>query len=66
MWWGALVRRTDVPYVLALDVGSTDFLQPVRKPAWLLYNPWDSAKTVRGPGGGKAIEVPANDVRLIP
>jgi hypothetical protein len=65
MWWGALVRRTDVPYVLALDVGSTDFLQSVRKPAWLLYNPCDSAKTVRSPGG-EQYEVQESGIRLVP
>jgi len=63
LWWGALVHRTEVPHVLRLDVGATDFLRPIGEPGWLYYNPWDAPKTVRGPGGS-LVEVPAGGVRL--
>jgi len=44
---GALVRPTDVPMILRLDLRATDFL-PVRAyPTDLLWNPYEDSKTVR-------------------
>jgi hypothetical protein len=64
LWWGALLHRTEVPHVLRLDVGATDFLRPVGEPGWLYYNPWEEPKAVRGPVGAE-IEIPAKGVRLV-
>lgn len=64
LWWGALVHRTEVPHVLRLDVGSTDFLRPVGEPGWLYYNPWDEPKTVQDPSGG-LVEISAGGSRLV-
>jgi hypothetical protein len=64
LWWGALVHRTEVPHVLRLDLGKTDFLRPIGEPGWLYYNPWDAPKTVNDPSG-EPIEVAAGGVRLV-
>lgn len=50
MWWDAMVRQTDDPYVLVWDLDVTDFLgnpagsQEVRH--WLLYNPHGEEREV--------------------
>lgn len=54
LWWDALARSTDDPYILQLDLTSTDFLAADAHPTYLYYNPWPEERRVRlnvGTGG---------------
>ena len=49
LWWGALAKPTEDPYILQLDVAATDFLAATPDPTFLYYNPWPEPRTVRVP-----------------
>jgi hypothetical protein len=60
LWWGALVKPTRDPYILALDLAATDFLAAAPEPAWLYYNPWPEPRAVdvpAGPGSSNLVEL---------
>ncbi len=40
LWWGALVKQTDVPSILQLDLVRSDFLERNSHPAYLYFNPF--------------------------
>lgn len=44
--WGALVKPTEDPYILQLDVASSDYLAPRTYPTYLYANPHETARTV--------------------
>ena len=44
---GKLVRPTEDPYILQIDVAAADFLTGYPRPAYLYYNPWEEKRTVR-------------------
>ncbi len=53
-WLSRLLQPTTDPYVLAMDVGASDFLMPTT-PTFLVYNPWPEARSVEVPAlGGEA------------
>ncbi|MEG8947130.1 LamG-like jellyroll fold domain-containing protein [Rosettibacter firmus] len=43
----AIVDTTDIPKILKLDLNKTDFFQKKAYPTFLLFNPYDEAKTVK-------------------
>ncbi len=44
--FGAIVHKTEVEGILALDCNATDFYAPNAYPVFLYYNPYDEVKTV--------------------
>jgi hypothetical protein len=46
LWWAALAAQTSDPYILELDLVSSDFLVPGGWPTCLYYNPHDTSRTV--------------------
>ena len=46
LWWDALVKPTDDPCILRLDLTRSDFLAERAYPTLLYYNPWSEERTV--------------------
>ena len=55
--WGALVRPTDDPYILQLDVARPDFLARHTYRTYLYSNPWQSARTVHLDVGHEPVDL---------
>jgi hypothetical protein len=53
LWWGAMAKPTEDPYILQLDVAATDFLATAPDPAYLYYNPWPESRTIHVPVGNR-------------
>ncbi len=45
-WLGEVIRATEDPYILRLDLARTDFINDKSCPTYLYYNPWDSVREV--------------------
>ncbi len=54
-WLSRLLRPTSDPYVLAMDVGASDFLAPAASTR-LIYNPWPEARRVGWEALGDRVE----------
>jgi hypothetical protein len=53
LWFGELIRPTQDPYILQLNLTKTDFLAEAAHPTYLYYNPWPQEREVTlslGPG----------------
>ncbi len=46
LWWGELVKATEGPYILQMNLSRTDFLCAKAHPSYLYYNPWSESKQV--------------------
>jgi len=46
LWWGELVKATEDPYILQMNLSRSDFLCAKAFPSYLYYNPWGEAKQV--------------------
>ena len=51
---GAVYNATDVPGIIAWDLTKTDYFRAACYPTYLLYNPYDEAKTVQFDVGAAA------------
>ena len=54
---GAILEKTDVPKILKIDLLKTDFYNDAAYPTYLLYNPYDVAKTVKLAVGNDAVDI---------
>jgi hypothetical protein len=53
LWWGELVKATEDPYILQMNLSRSDFLCAKAHPSYLHYNPWSESKQVTlAPEGG--------------
>ncbi len=53
LWWGELVKATEDPYILQMNLTRSDFLCAKAFPSYLYYNPWGESKRVTlAPEGG--------------
>jgi hypothetical protein len=57
LWWDALVRPTEDPLILRLDLTRSDFLVERAYPTFLYYNPWDEERFVAVAVGEAAHDV---------
>lgn len=46
LWWGELVKRTEVSHILQMNISRTDFLCGSSFPSYVYYNPWGESKRV--------------------
>ena len=46
LWWGELVKATEDPYILQMDLSRSDFLCAKAHPSYLYYNPWNESKQI--------------------
>lgn len=62
LWWGELVRPTEEPFILKLDLARTDFFEPKKYPTFLYYNPHADARslTVPTPDGVRLYDLAAH------
>jgi hypothetical protein len=57
LWWDALVRPTEDPFILRLDLTRSDFLSERAYPTFLYYNPWDVERSVTIEMGEEAHDI---------
>ena len=55
--WGALVKATDDPFILQLDVAGSDFLAEKTFPTFLYGNPWETSRTVHLDVGNRPVDL---------
>ena len=55
--FGSLIKTTEVPGILRLDLLATDFFHDKAYPTQLIYNPYPTAQTVTLPVGESAAQV---------
>lgn len=46
LWWGELVKPTEDPYIVQMNLSRSDFLCAKAFPSYLYYNPWGESKQV--------------------
>jgi hypothetical protein len=46
LWWGELVKPTEDPYILQMNLSRSDFLCAKAFSSYLYYNPWGESKQV--------------------
>lgn len=54
---GGIVRTTNVPQILRLDLLRTDYYHDRAFPTYLYFNPYDTAKTVQVEAGAGAVDL---------
>lgn len=55
--FGSIIRSTDVPGILQLNLLATDFFSDKAWPTYLYYNPYNETKTVTVPVGEQPIDI---------
>lgn len=54
---GAMVEKTNVDKILRIDLLKTDFFNDPAYPTWLLFNPYQTSKTVEFAAGSTATDI---------
>jgi len=55
--FGGIIRQTNVPGILQLNLLATDFFRDAAYPTYLYYNPYPAAKTIQVATGNKPVRL---------